>query len=142
MAKVKENDQVQVHYTGTLNSGEVFDSSRDREPLEFTIGAGQMIPGFENAVREMELHEVKKVTIPSSEAYGDVEENMIQKIDKSQLPESIKPEVGQQLVSNLPNGQQMVVKVTEVEENSITIDANHPLAGQDLTFEIELVNIK
>ena len=141
MAKVKDNDRVKVHYTGKLDSGEVFDSSKGKEPLEFTVGAGQMIPGFEDAVRGMEQTEVKTVKIPAGEAYGDVRSEMVQRIDRAQLPEGMEPQVGQQLMSQLPSGQQIVVRVIEAEPDHVTIDANHPLAGQDLTFEIELVEI-
>ncbi len=141
MEIVKENDQVSVHYTGTLDNGEVFDSSKGREPLAFVVGAGQMIAGFDEAVEGMKLNEVKKVRMEASQAYGEVNEDMIQKIDRKQLPEELKPAVGQQLVSQSPDGHEMVVTVTASDEDSITIDANHPLAGKALTFEIELVSI-
>jgi len=141
MEIVKENDQVSVHYTGTLDNGEVFDSSKGREPLAFVVGAGQMIAGFDEAVEGMKLNEVKKVRMEASQAYGEVNEDMIQKIDRKQLPEDLKPAVGQQLVSQSPDGHEMVVTVTASDEDSITIDANHPLAGKALTFEIELVSI-
>lgn len=141
MEKVKESDKVSVHYTGTLNSGEVFDSSKDREPLTFTVGEGQMIPGFEEAVRGMEVNESKKVTLSPENAYGEVKEEMVQKISKDQLPPDLEPNVGQQLASQLPNGQQIIVRVTDVEDDHIVIDANHPLAGEELNFEIEVVSI-
>jgi FKBP-type peptidyl-prolyl cis-trans isomerase 2 len=141
MDLVKDQDAVKVHYTGTLDNGEVFDSSKGREPLAFTVGAGQMIPGFDNAVLGMKLNEVKTVTIPASEAYGEKKDDLFQKIGREQLPEGMEPTVGQQLASQMPNGQQIVVTVTEVAPESITIDANHPLAGKALTFEIELVSI-
>jgi len=141
MAQAKKNDTVKVHYTGKLTSGEVFDSSVDREPLEFTVGAGQMIQGFDSAVEGMELNEKKTVTIPSAEAYGDRNDQLLHKVEKSNLPEDLKPEVGQTLVAGGPEGQQTRVTVVEVTDNDITIDANHPLAGQDLVFDIELVQI-
>lgn len=141
MDKVKDKDKVSVHYTGTLADGEVFDSSKGREPLSFTVGEGQMIPGFENAVRGMGINETKTVTIKSEDAYGELREEMVQKIDKSQLPPDLEPEVGQQLASTLPDGQQIIVRVTDVSDSHITIDANHPLAGKELTFEIEVVSI-
>ncbi len=141
MQKVKDNDTVSVHYKGTLNNGEVFDSSLEREPLSFQVGAGQMIPGFENAVRGMALNEKKSINIPPSEAYGDVRPEMIQNISKEQLPPDLKPYVGQQLASQLPSGQQITVTVTKISDSEITIDANHPLAGKELTFEIEVVQI-
>ncbi|MCZ4410723.1 peptidylprolyl isomerase [Cryomorphaceae bacterium 1068] len=141
MEKVKEKDNVSVHYTGTLSDGEVFDSSVNREPLSFTVGAGQMIPGFDNAVVGMQIKEKKSVTIPASEAYGEVRPDMVQKISKDQLPPDLNPQVGQQLASQLPSGEQIIVTVAEIGEAEITIDANHPLAGKELTFEIELVEI-
>lgn len=141
MQIVKDDHHVAVHYTGTLDSGEVFDSSREREPLAFTVGAGQMIPGFENAVRGMQIKETKKVTLPPEEAYGEVVPEMIQKVSLDQLPPEIKPHVGQQLSSQMPDGRQIVVHVTDVQDDHIVIDANHPLAGQSLTFDIEVVSI-
>jgi len=141
MEKVKEKDNVSVHYTGTLSDGEVFDSSVNREPLSFTVGAGQMIPGFDNAVVGMEVKEKKSVTIPAAEAYGELRPDMVQKISKDQLPPDLKPEVGQQLASQLPSGEQIIVTVAEISDEEVTIDANHPLAGKELTFEIELVEI-
>lgn len=138
---VKEKDNVSVHYTGTLNNGEIFDSSKGREPLAFTVGAGMMIPGFDKAVVGMKLNETKKVTIAPADAYGEKQDGLVQKVEKSQLPADLQPEVGQQLASQLPNGQQIPVTVTDVAEDSITIDANHPLAGKELTFEIEVVTI-
>jgi peptidylprolyl isomerase len=141
MSIVKANDTVKVHYTGRLTSGETFDSSTEREPLEFVVGAGQMIPGFDAAVNGMALDEKKEVTIPCVEAYGERHDGMIQQVPKAQLPEDMKPEVGQTLVASSEEGQQTQVIITEVADDSITIDANHPLAGQDLIFEIELVAI-
>ena len=141
MDLVKDQDAVTVHYTGTLDNGEIFDSSKGREPLAFTVGAGQMIPGFDQAVVGMKLNEVKTVTIPAEDAYGEKKDDLLQKIGREQLPEGMQPEVGQQLASQMPNGQQIVVTVTDVANESITIDANHPLAGKALTFEIELVSI-
>lgn len=141
MSTVKANDKVRVHYTGKLNSGEIFDSSVDREPLEFTVGAGQMIAGFDAAVNGMELNEKKTVTLSPEEAYGQVNTELYHKVDRAQLPEDLKPEVGQMLVAGSPDGREMHVKVHEVHEDAIVIDANHPLAGQELTFDIQLVEI-
>jgi FKBP-type peptidyl-prolyl cis-trans isomerase 2 len=141
MSTAKNNDKVRVHYTGKLTSGEVFDSSREREPLEFVVGAGQMIPGFDTAVNGMELNEQKEVTIPCAEAYGERIEEMIQKVPRTQLPEDMQPSVGQTLVASNGQGQETHVIVTDVTEQDITVDANHPLAGKDLIFEIELVEI-
>ena len=139
--KAKENDKVKVHYKGTLSNGEVFDSSEGREPLEFTLGAGQMIPGFDKGVHGMEVEETKTITIPAADAYGEPREELKQEVQKSQLPPEIKPEVGLKLVTQAPNGQQIPLVVTEVKEDSIVVDSNHPLAGKDLTFEITLVSI-
>ena len=141
MSKAKKNDTVKVHYTGRLKDGEIFDSSKGREPLQFTVGGGQMIAGFDAAVDGMELDEKKEVTIPSKEAYGERNEDMIQQVPRAELPEDMKPEVGQTLVATGPDGRQTHVVVTEVTDAQITVDANHPLAGKDLIFEIELVEI-
>lgn len=142
MEIVKDEHNVEVHYTGTLENGEVFDTSREREPLAFTVGAGQMIPGFEKAVRGMKLNETKKVTLPPEDAYGEVVPEMVQQVPLTQLPPEIKPHVGQQLSSQMPDGRQIVVHVKDVADDHIVIDANHPLAGESLTFEIEVVGIK
>jgi len=141
MSKAQANDTVKVHYTGKLTNGQVFDSSLERDPLQFTVGGGQMIKGFDEAVNGMELNEKKTVTIPSDEAYGARNEELIQKVPREQLPADMKPEAGQTLVATNEAGQQTHVIVQEVADESITIDANHPLAGQDLIFEIELVEI-
>lgn len=141
MTKIKDGDKVKVHYTGKLNDGSVFDSSDGREPLEFTIGKEMMIPGFEKGVVGMGLNEEKTISMPAAEAYGEVREDMIAEVPKAQLPPEIKPEVGLELMSQTPDGQQLVVKVIEVKEESIMIDANHPLAGKELTFNVKIVEI-
>lgn len=141
MTKVKENDKVKVHYTGKLTSGQVFDSSREREPLEFEVGKGQMIPGFEEAVMGMEEGEKKEVTLKPDEAYGERNDQLTQEISNDQLPEDLEPKLGMQLQSKTPDGREFKVMVSEIRENSIVIDANHPLAGRDLVFEIEMVEI-
>jgi FKBP-type peptidyl-prolyl cis-trans isomerase 2 len=142
MTKVKENDTVKVHYTGKLDDGEIFDTSVNKDPIQFKVGAGQMIPGFENGVIGLELNESKTIKIPADEAYGQRRDELIQKVEKAQLPEEIKPEVGMNLVSQTPDGQQMMLTVTEVEESTITVDANHPLAGKDLTFDLTVTEIQ
>ena len=139
--KAKTNDKVKVHYTGKLTTGEVFDSSQGRDPLEFTVGGGQMIKGFDQAVNGMELNEQKTVTIVAAEAYGDKRDDLIQEIPRDQLPADMQPEIGQKLVATNDLGHQTQVSVTNVSDTSITIDANHDLAGKDLVFEIELVEI-
>jgi FKBP-type peptidyl-prolyl cis-trans isomerase SlpA len=139
--KVKANDKVKVHYKGSLSDGVMFDSSEGRDPLEFTIGSGQIIPGFENGVIGMQVDESKTLNIPAAEAYGQPKAELILEVPKSQLPPEINPEIGLQLMSQTPDGQQTPLLVTEVKEDSIIVDANHPLAGKDLTFEITLVSI-
>lgn len=137
----KENDKVKVHYKGTLSNGQVFDSSEGRDPLEFTLGAGQMIPGFENGIMGMQVEESKTINIPAAEAYGEPKEELKQEVQKAQLPPQIKPEVGLQLMSRTPDGREIPLVVTEVKDDSIIVDSNHPLAGKDLTFEVTLVSI-
>lgn len=138
---VKVNDTVKVHYTGTLKNGEVFDSSKGKEPLEFTIGAGQIIPGFENGIMGMKVDESKTINIAADDAYGARRDELVQEVPKAQLPAEINPQVGMQLMSQGPDGQQIPLVVTEVKETSITVDANHPLAGKDLIFEVSIVSI-
>jgi FKBP-type peptidyl-prolyl cis-trans isomerase 2 len=141
MSKAQKNNTVKVHYTGRLTNGEQFDSSKGRDPLEFTVGAGQMIAGFDSAVEGMELNEKKTITISPEEAYGPRHDQLINEVDRNNLPPEINPEVGQSLVASSPDGRQTRVQVTAVTEQSITIDANHPLAGKELEFDIELVEI-
>jgi FKBP-type peptidyl-prolyl cis-trans isomerase SlpA len=142
MSQVKENNTVKVHYTGKLSDGQVFDSSEGKEPLEFTLGQGRLIPGFEKGLMDMKLNEKKTVTIAKEEAYGEVNQDLIQEVQKSELPQEIKPEVGMGLVSKSSDGQEMNLQVIEVREASIVLDGNHPLAGKDLTFDLEVVEIK
>ena len=141
MSEAKKGDKVKVHYTGKLQDGSVFDSSEGRAPLEFELGAGMMIAGFDKAVTGMKQGEKTVANIPAAEAYGEVREEMIMDIPSNQLPPDLKPEIGQQLSMQHPNGGAMPVVVTAVESEHITIDANHFLAGKDLVFEIELVEI-
>jgi len=141
MSQAKSGDTVKIHYTGTLEDGTEFDSSAGREPLEFAIGSGQVIPGFDNAVDGMTVGDNQTVTIPAGEAYGERHDQLVQEVPKTALPEDMKPEVGMQLQSQGPDGQIMNLLVTAVEVESITVDGNHPLAGQALTFAIELVEI-
>lgn len=141
MVQAKDGDTVKVHYTGKLEDGTVFDSSEERAPLEFTIGSGQIIPGFEQAVIGMEPGEAKTATIPPEEAYGPHREDMTLTVDRGQFPEDINPEPGQQLQIQQPDGRAAVVTVSDVSASTVTLDANHPLAGQPLTFDIRLVDI-
>lgn len=137
----KANDKVKVHYKGTLKGGEIFDSSEGKDPLEFTLGTGQVIPGFDNGIQGMTENESKTINIAAEDAYGEVRKELIQEVPKSHLPEEIKPEIGMQLMSNTPDGQQIPLVVTEIKDESIIVDANHPLAGKDLIFEVTLVSI-
>jgi len=143
MSQVKENDTVKVHYTGKLADGQVFDSSVERgEPIEFTMGQGQLIPGFEKGLIDMKVNEKKTVNIVKEEAYGEPREELVQEVQKSQLPEEIKPEVGMGLVSKSPDGQEMNLVVKDIKDDTIVVDGNHPLAGKDLVFDLEVVEIK
>jgi len=141
-SQARNGDVVQVDYTGKLADGTVFDSSIGREPLEFTLGAGQMIPGFEKAVFGMKVGEKKTVTIPAGEAYGPYRDDLVAEISREKLPSDVTPQIGQQLVMRQPDGREITVTITKVSDETITVDANHFLAGKDLTFEIELVKIK
>lgn len=141
MAQAQQGDKVKVHYTGKLAvDGTVFDSSHDREPLEFSIGEGEIIPGFEEAVVGMAPGDSKTEEIPSDKAYGPHRQEMVAEVDRQQIPEDISVEVGQQLQVQHPSGQVIPVTVTAVEDSKVTLDGNHPLAGKDLVFEIELVD--
>ncbi|RJR15884.1 MAG: peptidylprolyl isomerase [Nitrospiraceae bacterium] len=141
MKSAESGNTVRVHYTGTLNDGDVFDSSVDRDPLEFRIGDGQMIPGFEKAVTGMNVGDTKTVKIPASEAYGARREDLVVKLTRSHFPDNIVPVTGLQLSLKSPEGQIINAIITSVEEENVFLDANHPLAGKDLTFEIELMEI-
>ena len=141
MAEATQGDTVKVHYTGKLESGMVFDSSVDGDPLEFTIGKGQIIPGFEDAVIGRGPGEATTTTIPPEQAYGPYREEMTMQVERSQLPKELEPEVGQRLQSKQENGETLNFAVTEVTEESITLNGNHPLAGKALIFEIELIEI-
>ncbi len=140
MAAAKMGDTVKVHYTGTLDDGTVFDSSRERDPMEFKLGEGELIPGFEKAIDGMDTGETKKIKIPVDEGYGPPRDDLILSVDRAHLPEGLVPEVGQHLEMD-QQGQKVHLVVTNVEEKSVTLDANHPLAGKDLHFEIELVEV-
>ena len=141
MDRVKANDTVRVHYTGTLSNGQVFDSSLEREPLQVELGQGRLIPGFEHGLIDMAVNEKKQITIPKEEAYGDVSKELFHKLNKADLPDNITPEVGMGLMAKNPDGSEQPLRVAEVHEDHIVIDANHPLAGQDLTFDLELIEI-
>lgn len=141
MSNAKSGDTVRVHYTGKLNDGTPFDSSAGRDPLEFALGAGQVIPGFNNAVEGMAVGDSKSVKIEPDDAYGPRHEQLVQNVPREHLPSDMEPAVGMQLQAQGQDGQPVPLVITEVEEKSITVDGNHPLAGQTLNFDIELVEI-
>ncbi len=141
MSAAKSGDTVKIHYTGTLDDGTEFDSSAGRDPLEFELGGGHVIPGFDAAVEGMGVGESKNVRIDAGNAYGERHDHLVQEVPRSALPEEIKPEVGMALQSRSPEGAIANLVVVEVAEESITVDGNHPLAGHALNFDIELVAI-
>jgi peptidylprolyl isomerase len=142
MSKVKSDDTVQVHYTGKLKDGQVFDSTEGREPLKVILGQGGLIPGFENGLIDMGINETKTITILKEDAYGEVRQELFQSIPKQEIPESITPEVGMGLVARGEDGSETQLRIAEVQEDHIVVDANHPLAGQDLIFELQVVEIE
>ena len=142
MTKVKTGDTVSIHYIGTLADGATFDSSEGREPLEFTVGAGQIIPGLDQAIPGMAVGDKKTVEVPADQAYGHPDPNARQAIPRAEIPADIPVEPGTQLQMQTPTGQVVPVMVAEVSETEVTLDANHPLAGKDLTFAIEVMDIK
>jgi FKBP-type peptidyl-prolyl cis-trans isomerase 2 len=141
MPKAKIGDKVRVHYVGKLEDGTVFDTTVTRDPITFAIGEGQVIPGFEQTVIGMEPGTSMTVHIPADKAFGSYHDEMVGMVHPAQLPDEIDPEVGQQLQIPGQGGQPFVVSVTDVSESTVTLDANHPLAGQDLIFDIRLVEI-
>lgn len=141
MKSAGSGDTVRVHYTGTLDDGSVFDSSKDRDPLEFIIGDGQMIQGFEKAVTGMNVGDTKTVKIAANEAYGAHREELVIKLSRAQFPDNIVPVAGLQLSLKSPEGQIVNAVITSVDGDSVLLDANHPLAGKDLTFDIEIMEI-
>ena len=141
VVQAKSGDTVMIDYTGTLDDGEVFDSSVGKDPLKFTIGENQVIPGFEQAVIGMKIGESKTVKIPADEAYGPYREDMVLVVSRDKLPPDREPEIGQWLQLGQPGGQAIPARVIDVSESTVTLDANHPRAGKDLTFEIEIVEI-
>ncbi|MGY3439156.1 MULTISPECIES: FKBP-type peptidyl-prolyl cis-trans isomerase [unclassified Marinovum] len=142
MTQVKSGDTVAIHYTGTLADGATFDSSQGRDPLEFTVGSGQIIPGLDKAIPGMVVGDKKVVEIAADEAYGQPDPNARQAVPRAEIPDDIPLDLGTQLQVQTPTGQAMQVVVVEVTDEQVTLDANHPLAGKDLTFDIELVDIK
>lgn len=141
MAQAKVGDRVRVHYSGFLEDGTMFDSSLEKEPFEFTLGEEMVIPGFENAVIGMKVGDTKKVSVPPEEAYGNYSEDLVVVIDRAQIPDHIDPELGMMLQVRSQEGTTTNVTITDISEDTVTLDGNHPLAGKELTFEIELLEI-
>jgi FKBP-type peptidyl-prolyl cis-trans isomerase 2 len=141
MAQAKPGDKVKVHYTGRLTNGKVFDTSADRNPMVFTIGQEQMIPDFEKAFIGMRPGESKRISIVSDKAFGPYREDLVSKISPENISPELEPKVGQRMEASRQDGQKIVVTITSVTESGVIVDANHPLAGQDLTFDVQLVEI-
>jgi FKBP-type peptidyl-prolyl cis-trans isomerase 2 len=141
MRKAQKENTVKIHYTGKLDNGLVFDSSIDKDPLEFTIGAGSLIEGFETGVVGMNVGEKKTLVIPPEKGYGERNEELALEVDKNQLPSDISLTAGETLQLKQPDGNSVVVIITKVTDDTVTLDANHPLAGKTLTFDIELMEI-
>lgn len=141
MTEAKSGDTVRIHYTGTLTTGEAFDSSEGRDPLEFVVGSGQIIPGLDVAIPGMTVGDKKIVEVPCTQAYGDTNPDALQSVPRAEIPDHIPLDPGTQLQMQTPQGQVVNVTVAEVTEAEVTLDANHPLAGKDLIFAIEMVGI-
>lgn len=142
MRQAREGDKVQVHYEGRLDDGTTFDSSHGREPIEFTIGEGEVVPGFEEAVTGMAAGEKKTTRIAAGNAYGDRMDDLLFSVSRDQVPAGMEVKVGDQLSVGLPNGETVPMQVAAIDDETVTLDANHPLAGKDLTFDLELVEIQ
>ncbi|MSU91139.1 peptidylprolyl isomerase [Rhodobacteraceae bacterium 2CG4] len=142
MSKAAEaGDTLRLHYTGTFEDGTVFDSSDGRDPLEFTLGSGQIIPGLDKGVTGMEVGEERSVTVPPADAYGERDDKLVQSVPRETIPDNIPTDPGTQLQMQTPQGQQIPVVVTGVTDEHVELDANHPLAGKTLKFEVKLVEI-
>jgi peptidylprolyl isomerase len=142
MSIAKSGDLVAVNYVGSFADGSIFDSTEGMAPFEFTLGTGETIPGFEDGVLGMQVGEVKKLTIPAAEAYGEYMDDLVVPVPKTDFPADLEPEVGMELTAGDPNGEEMLLTVLEILDDVVIVDANHPLAGEDLTFEITLVELK
>jgi len=141
MQQVKSGDKVKVHYHGKLTSGETFDSSAGREPLEFEVGSGMVIKGFDDGVTGMKVGDKKTINIKVEDAYGEINPDMLIEYPRSQFPEYIEMKEGTDLMMSSASGQQFQVKIAEIKDEVVVLDANHPLAGEELIFDIELVEI-
>ena len=141
MSEIKQGDTVRIHYTGTLKDGSVFDSSEGRDPLEFTYGQGQVIPGLESGMEGMTIGDKRVIEVPAEQAYGPIQPDARRAVPRADIPEEVPLEIGTQVHAHNEQGQVMTLTIFEVTESHVVLDANHPLAGQDLTFDIELVSI-
>ncbi|MEL6920185.1 MAG: peptidylprolyl isomerase [Pseudomonadota bacterium] len=141
MTNAQHGNTVHIHYTGRFSDGTVFDTSDGREPLAFELGSGQVIPGLDKAMRGMAVGEKKTVEIPCAEAFGEHHAEGVQEVPRDQMPAEMDPQVGMQLQAEAPNGEAVMLVVTAVANDIVTVDANHPLAGKDLTFDVELVSV-
>ncbi|WEX11233.1 peptidylprolyl isomerase [Chelativorans sp. AA-79] len=141
MQQAKTGDVVRVHYRGRLTDGTEFDTSEGREPLEFQVGGGQVIPGFEKQVEGMEVGEKSTVTVPADQAYGPRDDRQVQSVPRESLPDGLDLSVGARLTATTREGKQIPLTVIDLDDSQVTVDANHPLAGQDLVFDVELVEI-
>lgn len=141
MPNAKKGDKVKVHYTGKLENGDVFDTSKGKEPLEFTIGQNQVLKKFEDSVEGMQIGETANIHIPAEEAYGTKQNDLIVKIPSDRIPDTVNPEPGMKLQMQTQEGQTVVVTVVQIGDNEITLDANHELADKNLNFDIELIDI-
>ena len=141
MSVAKDGDKVKVHFTGKLENGKIFDSSKDSKPLEFTIGAGEMMPGFEKGIMGMTTGDTRTFTVLPEEAYGFRREELVATVEKSHFPPDITPTIGQPLQITMPDGEVLDLVISSIDGDMVTIDANHPLAGESLLFEVELVEI-
>ena len=142
MAEAKQGDTVQVHYTGKFEDGTVFDTSKEGDPLQFTIGEHQVIAGFEQAVVGMSEGQATTAEIPAGQAYGQHDERLVSQVSRDQIPPNVEVSLNDRLQIRRSDGKTFVVTVTDITEQTVTLDANHPLAGRDLIFDIELVGIK
>ena len=141
MSAVIAGNKVKIHYTGTFDDGEIFDSSREADPLEFEVGAGQVIPGFDNAVVGMKVGETKQVRLPENEAYGPYNQEMVFDAEPDQFEEGLIPEVGQQFQTQLEDETPLLLTVKSVKDGKVVLDANHPMAGKTLNFDLEVISI-
>lgn len=141
MAKVQDGDTVSLHYTGTLNDGTVFDSNESGQPLSFTVGSGEVIPGFDDGVRGMEVGETRDISIAPEQAYGEYYEELVRVVPREAFPPNVTPAVGMGFELELPSGQTLPVRIIDIEGDEVTLDANHLLAGETLNFNIRLLSI-